>query len=85
MKAKIVDVIVIDNATSQIKLQIVADNGDIVFEGSRGFTSTSSDVNDVLAELKKSFQNIRDSELQKKESKLSNQASLLLGKEVDLD
>lgn len=84
MKAKILSGEAIDESTNLVHFQIIDDSDKVIFEGKRGFVSLSKDKATVIKELTQSLKNVRDSEIQKKESQMTFAVNDLVGTELDI-
>ena len=85
MKAIIQGIEKINNANINVTFQIVNDNDEIIFEGTRGMTSVEKDPVKVLEEIKKNFNNVATTTIQEKESQLAPELQKLVGQEINLD
>lgn len=85
MKAKVISVEKISNAQVNITFQVIKNDGTLLAELTRGFSSTSSNLQTAKNELLQSFKNIRDSLVQQNQSALNDAATSYLNEEVDIN
>lgn len=84
MKVKPIKVDEIDNANVNITFQILKNDGTLLGEITRGFTSTKIDESVVRQDIIESFKNVRKELVDKKASVLSKVAKSLLNQEIDI-
>lgn len=84
MKAIPINVEIINNSQVNITFQIIADDGSILIQATRGFTSLSNDSKAVQQDIIQIFKNARDSAIQQKQGVLWDVAMKLLKQEIDI-
>jgi len=85
MKGKIIKIRVEDNAQIIAVIQLTQNNGKIVYEGERAFVSLDNTAGGIRTYLKQTMRNIANEMIDKKASKLKEEAEKLIGQEIDLD
>ena len=81
MKLKIIKVSG-DKHNISAELEIYKDDGTLLFRGSRGFVSTSTDKTEVLNYLKDSIKNIAQQAITEGNAILKTEAERLIDKEI---
>ena len=84
MKAKITDVRIIDKTNSSFDVQILNDKDEVIYETTRGFTSTTTDQSKFETELKLSLENIKNQYVNETSSIASDSLSAKIGETIVL-
>lgn len=84
MKIKILSQKKQENNVVNLDIEIREDDGTLVFSGTRGFVSQGTTEEEVMADLKTSFENIYISEINKQNAVLADVVSSLVNQEISL-
>ena len=72
------------NASLTVTFDLKEDNGTPIGTFTRGFVSTANTDSEALAQFKSSLLNVGNNEIAEKESKLKDEVTKLVGKEIQL-